>query len=422
MKNKMTNASTQCGPECECFRVPSEQLARMSKGKGLGPVYLDHAATTPVRPEVVEAMLPYLSQTFGNASSIHRFGQEARRALDDARETVATCIGAESDEICFTSGGTESDNLAILGVIHASGAVKGHPITSRVEHPAVLNCFRHLEQDGYGVTYLPVDRFGIVDIRDIKVGVQSETNIISVMLANNETGTLQPVKEIAEVAHRRGVPVHTDAVQAIGKIPVNVNDLEVDLLSISAHKIYGPKGVGALYIRKGTRIDPLLHGGHHEHGRRPGTENVAGIVGFAKAIALATEDISCASEHLAALRDRLEHRVAQSIANVHLNGHPRRRLPNILNLSIEGVEGESLLLALDLCGIAVSTGSACTSGSLGPSHVLSAMRVAPELARGSLRFSLGRDNTEEQMDFVAERLAEAVERLRGMSPLDVRAV
>ena len=383
----------------------------------LDGVYLDHAATTPVRPEVVEAMLPYLTHTFGNASSIHLFGQEAKRALERARETVARCIGADPDEVYFTGGGTESDNLAIEGVVRASSPARRHPITSRVEHHAVLNCLRHLEQAGHGVTYLPVDRFGVVDLGDVASAVRPDTTLISIMLANNETGTLQPIREIAGIARERGVPVHTDAVQAVGKIPVNVDDLGVDLVSVSAHKIYGPKGVGALYIRKGTEIAPIFHGGHHERGMRPGTENVASIAGFARAIELATEELPRTALRLAALRDRLERGIGERIADVHVNGHLHQRLPNILNIGFEAVEGEALLLALDLSGIAVSTGSACTSGSMESSHVLSAMRVPPELARAALRFSLGMSTTEARIDFVLERLTEIVARLRHMSPL-----
>ncbi len=380
-------------------------------------VYLDHAATTPVRPEVVEAMLPCFTHTFGNASSIHQFGQEAKRALERARETVARSIGADPAEIFFTSGGTESDNLAIEGVVRAAGREKRHPITSQVEHHAVLNCFRHLKQTGRGVTYLPVDRFGVVDLGDVAAAVRPDTALVSIMLANNETGTLQPIREIAAIARERGVPVHTDAVQAVGKVPVNVKDLGVDLLSISAHKIYGPKGVGALYIRKGTKIAPLFHGGHHESGMRPGTENVASIVGLARALELATEELPRTAPRLAALRDRLERGIRERIADVHLNGHPRERLPNILNIGFEAIEGEAMLLALDLSGIAVSTGSACTSGSMESSHVLSAMRVPPELARAALRFSLGMSTTEARIDFVLERLTDIVARLRHMSPL-----
>ena len=380
-------------------------------------IYLDHAATTPVRPEVVEAMLPYFSESYGNASSVHVFGQKARKALEDARERVAACIGAAPKEILFTSGGTESDNLAVKGVAFAGKKKGAHLIASRIEHHAILNCCKYLEKEGFEVSYLPVDRTGIVDLAAVEEAIRPDTALVSVMLANNETGVIEPLREIADIASRKGVPVHTDAVQAVGKIPVNVDELGVDLLSISAHKIYGPKGVGALYVRKGTRIAPLQHGGHHEHNRRAGTENVAGIVGLARAMELAQQELPQAARRLGALRNRLESRILQTIECTYLNGHPEKRLPNIANISVEFVEGESLLLSLDMRGIAVSTGSACTSGTLEPSHVLQAMGVDPALAQGSLRFSLGRQNTEEEMEAVVSALTEIVERLRQMSPL-----
>ena len=383
----------------------------------MSSVYLDHAATTPVRPEVLETMLPCFSETFGNASSIHMFGQKAKKVLEDAREVVAACIWAEAKEIYFTSGGTESDNLAIKGIAHANKNKGKHVITSKIEHHAVLNCCKYLEDEGYEVTYLPVDRFGIVDLQALEKAIRPETILVTMMLANNETGTLQPVSEIAEITKKRGIPLHTDAVQAIGKIPVNVDELGVDLLSVSGHKIYAPKGIGALYVRRGTKIDPLFHGGHHERRKRPGTENVPSIVGLAKAMELAREEMQPSSTRLGELRDRLERGIREKIQHTHLNGHPENRLPNILNMSFEFVEGESLLLTLDMRGIAVSTGSACTSGALEPSHVLQAMGVGPAVAQGSLRFSLGRDNTEHEIDFVVESLAEIVDRLRQMSPL-----
>ena len=381
-------------------------------------IYLDHAATTPVRPEVLEAMLPYFCETFGNASSMHAFGQKARKALEDARVAVAHAIGANPREIFFTSGGTESDNLAIKGVARANTRKGNHVITSRVEHPAVLSAVAALEEEeGFEVTYLPVDRFGVVDPDAVADAVRDETILISVMMANNEVGTLEPIAEIARVAKDKGVVVHTDSAQAVGKVAVDVRELGVDLLSISAHKIYGPKGVGALYVRGGTRIAPLFHGGHHERQKRPGTENVALIVGFSKAMELALEEMPRAAPRLAALRDRLERSIQEKIPNTYVNGHPENRLPNILNMSFEFVEGESLLLTLDMRGVAVSTGSACTSGSLEPSHVLKAMGVEAAVSQGSLRFSLGRDNTEDEMDYVAEALVGIVKRLRQMSPL-----
>ncbi len=379
-------------------------------------IYLDHAATTPVRPEVIEAMLPYFSETFGNASSIHMFGQKAKKALEDARELVAACIGAEAKEIYFTSGGTESDNLAIKGIAHASQDKGRRLITSKIEHHAVLNCCKYLEDEGCEVTYLPVDRFGIVDLQALEEAVRPDTILVTVMLANSETGTLQPISDIAKITEQRGVPLHTDAVQAIGKIAVDVDELGVDLLSISGHKMYGPKGIGALYVRSGTKIDPLFHGGHHERQRRAGTENVASIVGLAKALELAREEMPCTAPRLAALRDHLERGIRERIPDAYLNGHRENRLPNILNMSFQFVEAESLLLTLDMRGIAVSTGPACTSGSLEPSHVLRAMGVDAALAQGSLRFSLGPDNAEDEIEFVVESLAEIVGRLRQTSP------
>ena len=414
--------SSECGPECECFKAPREQLTEPSPKSDLAPVYLDHAATTPVRPEVIEAMLPYFALTFGNASSIHMFGQEARKALESARETVAHCIGARPEEIYFTGGGTESDNLALQGVARANSRKGKHLITSQIEHHAVLTCCSYLEKEGFEVTYSPVDRLGVVKLEALEAAVRADTILFSVMLANNETGTLEPISEIAAMARGKGIPVHTDAVQAVGKIPVNVDALRVDLLSISAHKMHGPKGVGALYVRRGVRVDPLFYGGHHERTRRPGTENVAGVVGFAKAMELATEELPAASKQLTALRDRLERGIRERIPRVRLNGHPAERLPSILNVSFDFVEGESLLLALDLQGIAVSTGSACTSGSLEPSHVLQAMGLPRVGTQGSLRFSIGRDNTEDEIDFVVGRLAGVVHRLRRMSPLHTEGV
>jgi len=378
-------------------------------------VYMDHAATTPVREEVLEAMLPYFADRFGNVSSVHSFGQQARSAVAEARKTVADCIGADPAEICFTSGGTEANNLAITGVARAYEKKGKHIICSKIEHHAGLNCFQDLEDKGFSASYLPVDGTGLVDPEKLREAVTQDTTLVSVMLANNETGTVEPVPELAAVATENGAVFHTDAVQAVGKIPVDVNQLDVDLLTISAHKIYGPKGIGALFIRKGTRIAPLLHGGHHERNRRAGTENVPAIVGFAKAIELARDELPVESARLAALRGRLEQGIRDRIGRVRTNGSATSRLPNVLNVRFESVEGEPLVIGLDMKGVAVSTGSACTSGSLEPSHVLRAMGVPPAAAQQSVRFSLGRTNTEQDVDYVLEVLPELVERLRRIS-------
>ncbi len=407
-----------CGPTCDCRSKAIEDSSGTEATKVKRLVYLDHSATTPVRPEVVEAMLPYLSGDFGNASSVHQFGQKARTALEEAREVVADCIGAESNEIIFTGGGTESDNLAVQGVVHGARKKGNHVITSSVEHHAVYKCCKYLEKEGVEVTYLPVDEFGIVDLDSLRSSVRSDTVLVSVMLANNETGTIEPLSDVSAIAHEHGVPVHTDAVQAIGKIPVNVDDLGIALLSLSGHKIYGPKGVGVLYVRRGTRVDPMFYGGHHERRKRPGTENVASIIGLAKAMELARAEINETSTRLAGLRDRLQDGILRRIDHVRLNGHPEKRLPNVLNVSIKYVEGESLLLSLDMAGIAVSTGSACTSGSLEPSHVLLAMGIDVTVAHGSLRFSFGRCNVDEDVDYVVDSLVEVVQRLRSMSPFN----
>jgi len=375
-------------------------------------IYLDHAATTPVRQEVLDAMLPYFSEIFGNASSIHLGGQRARKALENARRVITGCIGADLNEVFFTSGGTESDNLAIKGVAHANKTKGVHLITTKIEHHAVLNCCKSLEKEGFEITYLPVDQSCIVLLPALEEAIRPDTVLISVMLANNETGTLQPVSEIAAIARKRGVLFHTDAVQAVGKIPVKVNELGIDLLSISGHKIYGPKGIGALYIRKGTRISPLLHGGHHERQMRAGTENIPAIVGLAKALELAQAELPSTIKHLTGLRDRLEQGIREKISHVYINGHPIQKLPNILNVSFEFIDGERLLIDLDTRGIAVSTGSACTVGATQPSHVLQAMGLKPTLVQGSIRFSLGRENTESEIDFVIDSLVEIVSQLR----------
>ena len=383
-------------------------------------IYLDHNATTPLRPEVLEVMVPYLKDHFGNPSSLHHFGQEAKRGMEDARESVADLIHSNPSEIVFTGGGTAANNLAIKGVARVGSEKGKHIITSSIEHPAVLNPCKSLEQEGYQVTYLPVDRYGMVDPDEVKSAIRPETILITIMHANNEVGTIQPIEEIAEIARSHAILFQTDAIQSLGKIPVDVKTLGVDLMSISAHKIYGPKGVGALYVRKGIELEPLLHGGHHEMNRRAGTENVSGIVGFGKAAELSEMELKHRSglRAMEALRDYFLQRLQRDIHDVRLNGHPIKRLPNTLNVSFEGVSGESLAINLDLCGIAVSTGSACTSGAIQPSHVLQAMGVPLAIAQGSLRFSLGRDTNREEIDLTLETLQDIVDRLRAGSPLD----
>jgi cysteine desulfurase len=386
-------------------------------------VYLDNAATTRLDPEVLEAMLPYLREEYGNASSVHSFGQRARAAVEEARVRVAELIGADPSEIIFTSGGTESDNLAIKGIAEAHGHVGRHLITSQIEHPAVLESCRALERRGFDVTYLPVSSEGLVRVEDVRDALRPDTILVSIMLANNEIGTIQPIREIADLLARvradRRQPypyLHTDAVQAVGKIPVRVTELGVDLLTFSAHKIHGPKGVGALYLRRGVRIVRQMDGGHHERDRRSGTENVPAIVGFGRAAELTQRQLEERIRHMRALRDRLEQGIEERIPFVHLNGHRHRRVPNICNVSFQFVEGEALLIRLDLRGIAVSTGAACSSGSLEPSHVLLALGRPRDLVQGSLRFSLSKDTTPEEIEYVLRVLPEEVERLRAMSP------
>ncbi|WP_039764319.1 MULTISPECIES: cysteine desulfurase NifS [unclassified Caldicellulosiruptor] len=380
-------------------------------------IYFDHAATTPLKKEVLDEMMPYLTEQYGNPSTIYRLGREAKKAIELARERVAKALNAEVQEIFFTSGGTESDNWALKGVAFANKDKGKHIITTTIEHHAVLHPLKYLEGLGFEVTYVPVEPNGIVDPQKVKEAIREDTILVSVMLANNEIGTIQPVKEIAKIAKERGIIVHTDAVQAVGQIPVDVKDLGVDLLSLSAHKFYGPKGVGALYIKKGTKIHPFSHGGAQERNRRAGTENVAGIVGLGKAIELAIQNLSEYAAKLQKLRDKLIDGVLSKIDYVRLNGDRYNRLPNNANFSFEFIEGESLLLMLDMKGIAASSGSACTSGSLDPSHVLLAIGLEHEVAHGSLRITLGEDNTEEDIDYLLEVLPEIVSRLREMSPL-----
>lgn len=382
-------------------------------------VYMDHAGTTPVRQEVLEAMLPYFTERFGNASTIYSYGREAKSAIEEAREKVAHLIGADPREIFFTAGGTESDNWAIRGIAHANKEKGKHIITSSIEHHAVLHTCEDLEKEGFKVTYLPVDKYGLVKVEDVINAITDETILVTIMHANNEIGTIEPIAEIGKALKKldRKIYFHTDAVQTVGKIPVNVDELGVDLLSISAHKIYGPKGVGALYIRKGTKIKPFMTGGAQENKRRAGTENVPGIVGFGKAAELAEKELMEQYEKLSYLRDKLIKGIMEKIPHVILNGHPTQRLPHNVNVCFKYIEGESLLLNLDMKGICASSGSACTSGSLEPSHVLLAIGLPHEIAHGSLRLTLGRDNTEEDVDYVLEVLPGIVEKLRSMSPL-----
>lgn len=380
-------------------------------------IYLDHAATTPTRPEVVEAMMPYFTEHFGNASSIYRIGRDNRKAVDAARADVARVLGAEQTEIFFTGSGSEADNWAVKGAASARSAKGRHLITSAIEHPAVLEVFEWLAKNGYEVTYLPVDADGLVSPQSLRAAMRPDTTLVSIMMANNEIGTIQPIAELAAIAHEGGALFHTDAVQAAGNIRVHVRELGVDLLTISAHKFYGPKGIGALYVRKGVRIDPLLHGGHQERGRRAGTENVPGIVGMARALTLAGEELAAHDAHLRRLRDMALEEIMARVPHVKLNGHRTQRLPGNLNLSFRFIEGESLLLMLDMKGIAASSGSACTSGSLDPSHVLLAIGLPHEIAHGSLRLSFGVVNTEADVRVLVDELVVIVERLRQMSPL-----
>ena len=380
-------------------------------------IYLDHAATTPVKPEVLEAMLPYFTEKYGNPSSIYSLGRENRKAIEDAREKVAKALNALPKEIFFTSGGSESDNWAIKGVAYANQTKGKHIITTNIEHHAVLNTCKYLEKQGFEVTYVPVKENGIVDVEDIKKAIRPDTILISVMFANNEIGTIQTIKEIGALAKEKEIYFHTDAVQAIGNIPVDVKDMNIDLLSLSAHKFYGPKGVGVLYIQDGVRIHSFIHGGEQERGKRASTENVAGIVGLGKAIEMASTNIDSYNEKLLKLRDRTIKEILEKVPYSRLNGDLRKRLPGNINISFEFVEGESILLSLDMKGICASSGSACTSGSLDPSHVLLAIGLPHEIAHGSLRLTFGEENTDSDIDYLVEVLPPIVEKLRAMSPL-----
>jgi cysteine desulfurase len=380
-------------------------------------IYLDYAATTPTDPAVIQAMQPYFFEKFGNPSSIHSFGQDARKAVEDSRKTVADFLAAKPEEIVFTSGGTESNNFAIGGVAYAMQHKGNHIVTTAIEHHAVTEPCKVLEKRGFEVTFVAVDKYGLVDPGDIRKAITDKTVLVSVMQANNEIGTIQPVEEIGKITRGKGVYFHTDAVQTVGHIPVDVDGLNVDLLSLSAHKFYGPKGVGALYIRKATRIERFLHGGDQEKGRRASTHNTPGIVGLAKALELCRQKMDEEARLQEALRDKLIRAVPDKIPDVFLNGHPVKRLPNNVNFSIKYIEGESMLLNLDMLGIAASTGSACTSTSLEPSHVLLAIGLAHEIAHGSLRITLGRWTKQEDIDYLIDHLPKIVAKLRAMSPL-----
>ena len=380
-------------------------------------IYFDHAATTFVKEEVLNEMLPYFTQDFGNASTVYSLGQKCKEALTDARKKVADALGCEENEIYFTASGSEADNWAIKGAARFNKHKGNHIITSAIEHHAVLHTCKALEKEGFEVTYLPVDEFGMVSPEDVKNAIKDTTILVTIMYANNEIGTIEPIAEIAKIAKEKGVLMHTDAVQAVGAVPIDVKKENVDMLSLSAHKFNGPKGVGALYIRKGVRIDNLIEGGAQERGRRAGTENIPGIVGLAKALEIANNSIEEKSQKLCEMRDYIIKNIEDKIPYCRLNGHRENRLPNNVNFSFEFIEGEGLLLWLDINGIAASSGSACTSGSLDPSHVLLAIGLKHETAHGSLRITLGEENTYEEIDYMLEKLCEIVDRLRQMSPL-----
>lgn len=379
--------------------------------------YFDYAATTPVKKEVLDAMLPYFSEHYGNASSVHSFGREAKVVIDKARNQVADAIGSSPDEVYFTGGGSEADNWALKGYARMHKGKGNHIITTKIEHHAILHTCAALEKEGFEVTYLDVDEYGLVTPEEVKAAIRPETILVSIMYVNNEIGTVEPIKEIAAVTKEAGVAFHTDGVQALGNLHIDVKDLGVDMMSLSAHKIYGPKGVGALYIRKGIRLQNLIEGGAQEKRRRAGTENLPGIVGFGAAAELATATLDAHIEKLAKLRDRLAQGIIDRIPESKYNGHPEKRHPGNVNVCFKYIEGESLLLSLDLLGVAASSGSACTSGSLDPSHVLMSIGLTHEIAHGSLRLTVGDFTTEEDVDFVIENLVTIVDRLRQMSPL-----
>lgn len=380
-------------------------------------IYFDNAATTKPRKEVIDKMLPFVTENYGNPSSIYKIARENKTAVDEARDNLAKAINAKANEIYFTAGGSESDNWALKGVADSCSDKGRHIITTAIEHHAILHTCEFLESKGFEVTYLPVDEYGIISIDDLKNAIRDDTILISVMFANNEIGSVQPIKEIGSIAREKGIVFHTDAVQALGHVPIDVEEMNIDLLSASGHKLYGPKGIGMLYIRKGIKIKPLIHGGAQERNRRAGTENVPGIVGFGEAVKLASAELEQESKRLAALRDKLIDGILSSIPHSRLNGHPQKRLPGNVNISFEFIEGESMLLLLDMKGICASSGSACTSGSLDPSHVLLAIGLPHEKAHGSLRLTLGHFNTEEEVDVILKELPPIVSRLREMSPL-----
>lgn len=380
-------------------------------------VYMDHAATTYTNKEVLNEMLPFFTEYFGNPSSVHQFGREVKKHIDTARERVAKALGALPEEIYFTAGGSEADNWAIKGIAYANKDKGNHIITTNIEHHAILHTCEYLEKEGFQVTYLPVDQYGMVNVADVANAITDKTILISIMYANNEIGTIQPISEIAKLSKEKGIYFHTDAVQAVGNVKIDVKEQNIDLLSLSGHKFYGPKGIGALYVKKGVKLISFVHGGGQERKRRAGTENVPGIVGLGKAIEMATINMDEHNERLIRMRDRLINTILEKVPYTRLNGHPERRLPGNTSFCFEYIEGESLLLSLDMKGIGGSSGSACTSGSLEPSHVLLAIGLPHEIAHGSLRLSLGEVNTEEDIDYVLQTLPEIVERLRSMSPL-----
>ena len=380
-------------------------------------IYLDHAATTAVHPDVLKEMLPYFTDKFGNPSSVYGFAANNKNKLTEARETIAGALGAKSEEIYFTAGGSESDNWALKCTAEAYGVHGGHIITTKIEHHAILHTCKYLQNRGYDVTYLDVDENGLVDLNTLEAAIRPDTFLISIMFANNEIGTIEPIKEIGEIAHRHGILFHTDAVQAFGQIPIHVDEMNIDMLSASGHKFNGPKGIGFLYIKKGLKLKSFIHGGQQERGRRAGTENVPGIVGIAKACEIAMAEMQERMKKETELRDYLIERILKEIPYTRLNGHSKKRLPNNVNISFQFVEGESILIMLDMAGICASSGSACTSGSVDPSHVLLAIGLPHEIAHGSLRLTLGYENTKEEMDTVVDNLKRIITNLRNMSPL-----